>query len=142
MSYNPRRGKSGFACIEQMEPRQFLSASISPAVHTVAPIPSIGAETFTGTAVVKGRTFTVSLILGTETAKGAFRGTIVVDGLSGSGSGSVTSKRALSFRGKITKLAVVLRGTLSSSLTTITGHAAGFEKGGGAAGKLTLTEVP
>jgi hypothetical protein len=142
MSYNPRRSKSVVACVEMMEPREFLSASVAPAVHkTPPPIPAIAGETFTGTATAAGSKFPLSIAFATETAKGALKASVLFEGKTLSSSGTVKSTRVVTLTGKDGKIHFVLRGTLDSTLDTLTGKYTDSDAKGHISGPLSLTKT-
>jgi hypothetical protein len=142
MSYNPRRSKSVIACVEMMEARQLLSASLSPAAHKAPPtIPSIVDDTFTGTDTALGHQFSLSVTFETETAKGAFTASIDSDGETFGSTGSVKSTRAITIEGKVGKVRFVLHGTLNAALDTLSGRYTDTTTKGSISGPFSLTKT-
>jgi len=141
MSCNPCRSKSVTACVEMMESRLLLSASVATAAHkTPPPIPAIAGETFTGTATALGHQLPLSITFETETAKGALTASGVFESDTLGSTGTVKSSRAVTLHGKLGKVKFVLRGTLNATLDTFIGKYTDSDKKGSISGPFSLSK--
>jgi hypothetical protein len=139
MRCNSSHSKSAVPCVEMLESRELLSASVAPAAHKVLTIPSIAGDTFTGTATARGNPFALSVTFETETAKGALSSSVVFQSHTYGSTGTVKSNRAVTIHGKAGKINFVLHGTLDATLDTITGKYTDTVKGGSVSGPFSLT---
>jgi hypothetical protein len=142
MSYDPRRSKSVVACVEMMEARQLLSASLAPAAKKAPPtIPSITGETFTGTATAGHDKVALSITFDTESAKGALTSSVLFEGDTLSATGTVKKTRALTIKGKDEKVNFVLSGSLNTALDKFTGKYTDSDKNGSIKGPFSMTLI-
>jgi len=127
MMSNEARLASAAACVETLESRRLLSASVTshlaptlvaaPAVHAKPTIPNIAGLTYEGTFRRHGTVFPMGVAFRSESAAGSLFANII----GFFSTGAVKATRAVTLTGSGDGATVTIAGKLSANLHTFTG---------------------
>jgi hypothetical protein len=127
MMSNQGRLPSAPACIEMLESRRLMSASVTshlasrlvatPAVHVKPTIPNIAGTTYDGTFRRHGTVLPIEIAFHSESAAGFLTASII----GFVSTGAVKATRAVTLTGSGDGVSVNLAGKLSANLHTFTG---------------------